>query len=317
MSEKMRSSLRAAWRLTKPYWSSEEKWMAWALLVTVIALNLATVYLSVLFNYWQNDFYNALQQYDLGTFVTQALVFSGLATLWVLCSVYQVYCMQMLQIRWRRWLTRRYLDAWLDERAYYRLQPTGDGPDNPDQRIADDLNRFTGATLSLSIGPGGLLNSVVTLVSFLAILWLLSGSLSVPLGAWGAVQIPGYLLWFALLYAIGGTWLTVKIGRPLVGLNFQQQRFEADFRFNLVRLRENAESVAFYGGERRELRSFLGLFGNVIDNFWQIMRRRKRLGWFTFGYQQAAVVFPYFLAAPRFFGERMSFGLLQQITAGV
>ena len=314
MSEKMRSSLRDAWRLTKPYWSSEEKWMAWALLVTVIALNLATVYLSVRFNYWQNDFYNALQQYDLGTFVTQALVFSGLATLWVLCSVYQVYCMQMLQIRWRRWLTRRYLDAWLDERAYYRLQLTGDGTDNPDQRIADDLNRFTGATLSLSIGPGGLLNSVVTLVSFLAILWSLSGSLSVPLGAWGAIQIPGYLLWFALLYAIGGTWLTVKIGRPLVGLNFQQQRFEADFRFNLVRLRENAESVAFYGGERRELRSFLGLFGNVIDNFWQIMRRRKRLGWFTFGYQQAAVIFPYFLAAPRFFGERMSFGWLQQTT---
>jgi putative ATP-binding cassette transporter len=314
MSEKKRSALRDAWRLTKPYWSSEDKWSAWGLLVTVIVLNLASVYLSVQFNYWQNNFYNALQQYDLNAFLNQALVFSGLAALWVLDNVYQVYFMQMLQIRWRRWLTRRYLGAWLDERAYYRLQLTSDGTDNPDQRIADDLNRFTGATLSLSIGPGGLLNSVVTLASFLTILWSLSGSLSVPLGSWGAIELPGYLLWFGLLYAIAGTWLTVKIGRPLVGLNFQQQRYEADFRFNLVRLRENAESVAFYGGEQRELRSFLGLFSHVIDNFWQIMRRRKRLGWFTFGYAQAAVIVPYFLAAPRYFGEHMSFGWIQQTT---
>jgi vitamin B12/bleomycin/antimicrobial peptide transport system ATP-binding/permease protein len=314
MSEKKRSALRDAWRLTKPYWSSEEKWSAWALLVVVVALNLASVYVSVRINYWQNDFYNTLQQYDLDAFLYQILVFVGLAVLWVLDSVYQVYFMQMLQIRWRRWLTRRYLGAWLDERAYYRLQLASDGTDNPDQRIADDLNRFTGQTLSLSIGPGGLLNSAVTLASFLTILWSLSGSLSVPLGSWGAIELPGYLFWFALLYAIAGTWLTVKIGRPLVDLNFQQQRYEADFRFNLVRLRENAESVAFYGGERRELRSFLGLFGSVIDNFWQIMRRRKRLGWFTFSYAQAAVIVPYILAAPRYFGEHMSFGWIQQTT---
>src|SRR5258708_4767290 len=154
MSGQKRSALRDAWRLTKPYWSSEEKGRAWALLVTVIALNLASVYLSVRFNYWQNDFYNAMQQYDLDAFLYQALVFSGLAALWVLDGVYQVYFMQMLQIRWRRWLTQRYLGAWLDERAYYRLQLTSDGTDNPDQRIAEDLKLFTGQTLSLSIGPG-------------------------------------------------------------------------------------------------------------------------------------------------------------------
>jgi putative ATP-binding cassette transporter len=314
MNEKKRSALRDAWRLTKPYWSSEEKWSAWALLVVVVALNLASVYVSVRINYWQNDFYNTLQQYDLDAFLYQILVFVGLAALWVLDGVYQVYFMQMLQIRWRRWLTRRYLGAWLDERAYYRLQLASDGTDNPDQRIADDLNRFTSQTLSLSIGPSGLLNSVVTLASFLTILWSLSGSLPVPLGSWGAIDLPGYLFWFALLYAVAGTWLTVKIGRPLVGLNFQQQRYEADFRFNLVRLRENAESVAFYGGERREFRSFLGLFSSVIDNFWQIMRRRKRLGWFTFSYAQAAVIVPYVLAAPRYFGEHMPFGWIQQTT---
>jgi putative ATP-binding cassette transporter len=314
MNEKKRSALRDAWRLTKPYWSSEEKWWAWTLLVIVVALNLASVYVSVRINYWQNDFFNTLQQYDFDAFLYQILVFLGLAALWVLDGVYQVYFMQMLQIRWRRWLTRRYLGAWLDERAYYRLQLASDGTDNPDQRIADDLNRFTSQTLSLSIGPSGLLNSIVTLASFLTILWSLSGSLPVPLGSWGAIDLPGYLFWFALLYAVAGTWLTVKIGRPLVGLNFQQQRYEADFRFNLVRLRENAESVAFYGGEQRELRSFLGLFSSVIDNFWQIMRRRKRLGWFTFSYAQAAVIVPYILAAPRYFGEHMLFGWIQQTT---
>jgi putative ATP-binding cassette transporter len=312
MGEKKRSSLRDAWRLTKPYWTSEEKWSAWALLITVIALNLASVYLTVRFNYWNNDFYNALQAYDWDESLHQALVFTGLAALWVISGVYMTYFMQILQIRWRRWLTRRLIGAWLEERAYYTLSLKRGGTDNPDQRIADDLNRFTNGTLNLFIGGSGLLNSVVTLVSFLAILWQLSGSLSVPLGSWGAVEVPGYLLWFATLYAIGGTWLTIKIGRPLVGLNFQQQRFEADFRFSLVRLRENVESVAFYGGEARELGSFLGLFGHVIDNFWQIMRRTKRLGWFRFSYIQAAVIIPYFLASPRFFREHMPFGWLQQ-----
>jgi putative ATP-binding cassette transporter len=309
MSEKKRSSLRDAWRLVKPYWSSEDRWWAWGLLVTVVALNLASVYVSVRFNYWQNDFYDAFQAYDWNGFVRQALVFVILATLWVVVNVYQVYFQQMLQIRWRRWLTRRYLGAWLDDRAYYAIALHSGSTDNPDQRIAEDLDRLTLQTITLFLGGTGLLNSAVTLVSFLTILWTLSGTLSLSLGG---VAIPGYLFWFALVYAVGGTWLTARIGHPLIGLNFQQQRYEADFRFSLVRLRENAESVAFYGGERRELDTFLERFGNVIDNFWRIMRRRKRLGWFTFGYSQAALVFPYLLAAARYFPERMTFGWLQQ-----
>ena len=312
MSEKKRSSLRDAWRMVKPYWSSEERWSAWGLLILVTALNLATVYLTVRFNYWYNDFYDALQQYDWTAFFHQALIFCGLATLYVLSGVYMVYFQQMLQIRWRRWLTRRFIGAWLDERAYYALSLKSGATDNPDQRIADDINQFTASTLDLFIGGSGILNSVVTFVSFLAILWTLSGSLTVPLGAWGSIAIPGYLLWFAVVYAIAGTWLTFKVGRPLVGLNFQQQRYEADFRFSLVRLRENVESVAFYGGENRERGNFLAIFARVFDNFWQIMRRTKRLGWYQIGYAQAAVIVPVFLAAPRYFTEHMAFGWLRQ-----
>jgi putative ATP-binding cassette transporter len=312
MSEKKRSSLRDAWRMVKPYWSSEERWSAWGLLILVTALNLTSVYLTVRFNYWYNDFYDALQQYDWTAFFHQALIFCGLATLYVLSGVYMVYFQQMLQIRWRRWLTRRFIGAWLDERAYYTLSLKSGGTDNPDQRIADDINQFTTSTLDLFIGGSGILNSVVTFFSFLAILWTLSGSLTVPLGAWGNIELPGYLLWFAAIYAIAGTWVTFKVGRPLIGLNFQQQRYEADFRFSLVRLRENVESVAFYGGESRERENFLQIFSRVFDNFWQIMRRTKRLGWYQIGYAQAAVMVPYFLAGPRYFTERLAFGWLRQ-----
>lgn len=301
-----------AWRLAKPYWFSEDKWPARGLLAAVIALNLTSVYLNVRFNYWRNDFYNTLQNFDEKGFFYQIMIFSGLATAFIVVLVYQIYLQQMLQIRWRRWLTRRYLGDWLESQAYYRMQLHGGATDNPDQRISDDLNRFTNACLSLTVGSAGVLNSVVTLASFLAILWTLSGSFTIPLGSMGAIAIPGYMVWFALIYAIGGTWLTVKVGRPLVSLNFNQQRYEADFRFSLVRLRENTESVALYGGEKREYDNFSGRFGHVVDNFWSIMKRTKLLNWWTSGYGQFAVIFPYLVAAPRYFAKTMELGGLMQ-----
>jgi putative ATP-binding cassette transporter len=315
MNGRKRSFLHDAWRLAKPYWASEEKWWAWGLLSAVIALNLASVYIAVRINQWRNDFYDALQQLNEAAFFHQLLIFTLLAALAIVFGVYQLYLQQMLQIRWRRWLTRRYLDAWLDERAYYHLQLKDGGTDNPDQRISDDLHLFTSQSLSLTVGGAGFLNAGVTLVSFLAILWSLSGALTIPLGSWGSVTIPGYMLWFALLYAVGGTWLTFKIGRPLVKLNFDQQRYEADFRFSLVRLRENTESVALYGGEGRERGTFLDRFGRVVGNFWSIMKRVKTLGWFTYGYGQFAIIFPYLVAAPRFFSKEIQLGGLMQ-TAG-
>ena len=314
-----RNVLVDAWRIAKPYWTSEEKWSAWGLLLAVVALNLANVYISVLFNEWNNTFYNALQKLDAAQFFRQIAVFSVLATLYIVMAVYALYINQMLQIRWRRWLTRKYLGTWLADRAYYRMQAENHAhlnqrnqswADNPDQRISEDLNQFTTYMLSLSLG---LLTSVVSLGSFLFILWGLSGPAAIPLGQWGTLHIPAYLVWAALIYAGVGTWLTVKIGRPLVSLNFFQQRFEADFRFGLVRLRENAESVAFYGGEPVEQSVLHDRFKNIFDNFWQIMKRRKQLTWFTAGYSQIAIIFPIVVVAPRYFARQIGLGGLMQV----
>ena len=307
----LREALLDSWTLIRPYWSSEDRWAGRGLLFLVIGLNLAIVYLNVLFNQWNNTFYNALQDKDYAVFWSQLIRFTWLAALFIVAAVYQLYLNQMLQIRWRRWLTDRYLRTWLADGAYYRLQLTASETDNPDQRIAEDLRLFVGATLTLGIGG---MRALVTLVAFLGILWGLSGSLIIPIGAgW---TVPGYMVWAALLYAIVGTGLTNLIGRPLVRLNFDQQRYEADFRFGLVRFRENAEGVALYRGEADELRSFRDRFGEVVGNWWAIMRQQKRLTWFTAGYGQAAVIFPFMVAAPRYFrGEIPLGGLIQTASA--
>jgi vitamin B12/bleomycin/antimicrobial peptide transport system ATP-binding/permease protein len=301
--------MRDAWGLAKPYWISEEKWSAWGLLLAVIALNLGNVYISVRINAWNNAFYNALQAFNSGELFRQLGIFCILVAFAIAMSVYALYLKQMLQIRWRRWLTRRYLGAWLADHAYYQLQ-LRDTTDNPDQRIAEDLNQFTSYVLSLSLG---LLTSVVSLVSFLVILWGLSGSVEIPLGKWGTVHIPAYLVWTALFYAGVGTWLTVKIGQPLVPLNVARQRFEANFRFSLVRFRENAESIALYGGEPVELRVFNERFRSVFENFRHIMKRQRRLTCFTLGYTQVGVIFPLLVASPRYFAKQIGWGGLMQM----
>jgi putative ATP-binding cassette transporter len=277
-------------------------------LIGVIGLNLGNVYISVRINEWNRSFYNALQAFDSGELFRQLGFFCILVLFAISMSVYGLYLSQMLQIRWRRWLTSRYLGAWLANRAYYQLE-LGGRTDNPDQRIAEDLNQFTSYVLSLSVG---LISSVVSLISFLVILWGLSGPADIALGHWTTLHIPAYLVWAALLYAGIGTWLTVKIGRPLVPLNYARQRFEADFRFSLVRFRENAESVALYGGEPVELRLFKERFGSVFENFCQIMKRQKRLTWFTLGYAQVAVIFPVVVISPRYFLKQIGLGGLMQ-----
>lgn len=304
-----RKIARAAWRLATDYWASEDRWAAWGLLIAVVALNLGNVYISVQINQWNSAFYNALQTFNRGELMHQLGIFCILVTFAVSMSVYALYLSQMLQIRWRRWLTRRYLAAWLTNRAYYQLQ-LGGVTDNPDQRISEDLNQFTAFILSLSIG---LITSVVSLVSFLVILWRLSGPLEIPLGAWGEVRIPAYLVWAALLYAGIGTWFALKIGRPLVPLNFARQRFEADFRFSLMRVRENAESVALYGGEPVECGLCDERFSRVFENFRQIMKRQKCLTWFTLSYAQVAVIFPVVVVSPRYFAQQIGLGGLMQV----
>jgi vitamin B12/bleomycin/antimicrobial peptide transport system ATP-binding/permease protein len=305
-----RSIFRDAWRLSAPYWRSEERWSAWGLVAILVALNLGNVYIDVRINQWNNAFYNALQEFNAPEFFRQLGIFCILAGVSIMLSVYALYLNQMLQIRWRRWLTRRYLRAWLADRTYFRLQLQSGETDNPDQRISDDLNQFTTYVLSLSLG---LLSAVVSLVSFLFILWGLSGPAEISLFGLGTVHIPAYLVWAALIYAGFGTWLTIRIGRPLVPLNFLQQRYEADFRFSMVRLRESAESIAFYGGEAAEEDVFAARFTRLFDNFWGIMRRRKLLNWFTSGYGQVAVVFPVVVVAPRYFSKEIQLGGLMQV----
>ncbi|HEV3349192.1 MAG TPA: ABC transporter ATP-binding protein/permease [Methylomirabilota bacterium] len=304
---RLREMLRDAWSLIRPYWFSEDRWAGRGLLLVVVALNLFIVYINVLLSKWYNLFYNSLQDKDVGSFRSLLIRFSWLAGLYIVAAVYQIYLNQMLQIRWRRWLTDRYLGAWLTDGAYYRMQLTSGETDNPDQRISDDLRLFVTGALTLGIGG---MRAVVTLVSFLGILWGLSGSVTLPIGS--GVTLPGYMVWAALAYAIAGTWLTNLIGRPLVRLNFNQQRYEADFRFNLVRFRENTEGVALYGGEADEMRNFRERFGAVVRNWWDIMRQQKRLTWFTSGYGQAAIIFPILVAAPRYFRGEIPLGALMQ-----
>lgn len=301
--------IQGMWQITKGYWISGEKWRARLLLGIIVSLNLGHVYVFVLLNEWNNTFYNTLQNHDKPGFVSALGTFSILATCHIVLAVYELYMQQLLEIKWRRWLTQEYLQKWLQKRSYYRMQLTDNSTDNPDQRISEDVKSFVNLTLRLSLG---LLKATVTLLSFIAILWNLSGPFSIPIGG-NDVSIPGYMVWVAILYATVGTWLTRKIGNPLVGLTYSQQRYEADFRFGLVRLRENSESIALYGGESQEQDNLLKRFHMVVNNFRDLMLRQKKLTWFTSGYSQIAIIVPLVVAAPRYFSNQIQLGGLMQI----
>ncbi len=297
------------WRIAAPYFRSEDRFAGSLLLASVIVLELTVVGINVLLNQWNNRFYTAVQEKNWDGFVREMGIFCILAFCYIALAVYQLYLNQWLQIRWRQWLTRHYLGEWLHQANHYRMQLQGDAADNPDQRISDDVKMFVDHTLNICLR---LLNAVVTLASFVLILWGLSAE--APLTVFGSeFHIPGYLVWGALIYAVLGTALTHWIGSPLIGLDFDQQRYEADFRFNLLRVRENSEQIALLRGEGAERHRLLESFGRVIRNWHQIMTRTMRLTAFTSSYAQAAVVFPYILVAPAyFFTEKIQLGGMTQ-----
>jgi vitamin B12/bleomycin/antimicrobial peptide transport system ATP-binding/permease protein len=282
--KRLLSTLATIWRLSVPYFRSEDRWPGRILLGAVIGIELSIVAINVILSYWYNGFYTALQNRDWDAFVRYILVFCALATIFTVAQVYQNYLNLWLQIRWRRYMTQSYLRQWINTANHYRMQLLGDAADNPDQRIADDLGQ------------------VVTLCSFVFILWKLSEQL--PLHVFGRdFAIPGYLVWAALIYAVAGTILTHLIGWRLIPLNFQQQRYEADFRFNLVRTRENSEQVAALHGEAAERERHVGRFGLIVDNWMAIMRRQKKLTFFTQSYAQATTIFPFLMAGPAYFAS--------------
>lgn len=321
-----------AWHLAKPYFKSEEWRSAWTLLIAIVVLSLSLVGMTVVLNFWNRAFFNSLQEKDWSSFISLLFFyrrtatglmpgFCSIAVAYILVAVYRAYLVQWLQIRWRRWMTSSFLDRWLSDRAYYRISlasavenDAAPGTENPDQRVAEDLRDFIGDNLLgsrgiLSLGLD-LMSNVVTLFSFLSILWGLSGDVTI-LG----VTIPGYMVWVALLYSIIGTWLTHLVGRQLAALNFRKQRVEADFRFSMMRLRENMEGVALYGGEDEEKRGVKFRFAAVMANWWALMQRTKSLNALIAGYDQIAGIFPLVVAAPRYFNGALTLGDLTQ-TAG-
>jgi putative ATP-binding cassette transporter len=307
-----RTTLAIIWRLAIPYFrDSEDRVAGRILLATVIALELGAVAINVLINQWNARFYNALQEKAWDTFTRELLVFCVLAGSFVVLRVYQLYLNQWLQIRWRRFMTTRYLGEWLNDGTHYRMQLLGDSADNPDQRIAEDVKQFIDGGSSVGILPIGLglLNAIVSLASFVVILWGLSDAAPLALFGW---TIPGYLVWAALIYAIAGTLFTHLIGRPLTTLNFNQQRYEADFRFNLVRTRENSEQIALLHGDNAERGRLLDRFSAVVANWLRIMKRTKQLTFLTASYNQASVIFPFILVSPAYFAGRLQLGGLTQ-----
>jgi len=296
--------LTAFWTLAKPYWVSAERRRGLALLGLLVGLSIGLVWLEVQWNSWNNDFYNALQNKDQAEFFRQLGRFTLIAVFWVVARVYRLYFQQILLIEWRTWLNEHLLARWLKDRAYYRLQLADRGIDNPDQRIADDLRIFVEKTLELGVG---LLSAVATLACFIAILWTLSSDFAL-----GGVSLPGVLVWIAVVYALVGSFLAHRIGRRLIGLDFEQQRYEADYRYSLVRLRENSEGVALYRGESLELANFRGRFAHVIRNWWGIVEKRKQLNWFVSFYEQFSIAFPYLVAAPRYFAGAVGMGFIFQ-----
>ena len=311
------STLRRIAALAAPYFRSEEKWRARTMLVGIIALNLAYVYALVLFNQWYGRFYDALQNKDAGIFWREVGVFGWLAFANIAIQVLKFYVTQLLELRWRAWMTRSYLSRWMADRTFYHLelaryaQDEGRTPDNPDQRIQEDMQMFTDSTMTLSMG---LLNAVVTLVSFVGILWGLSGNFDFTIGG-TSYQIAGAMVWLAVVYCVVGTVITHYIGRPLIGLNFRQQRFEADFRHHLVRVREYSEAIALDHGEKVERGQLDLRFGAVLRTYLQLIKQQKNLVTFTAFFGQAAVIFPFIVAAPRFLSGAIQLGQLMQISS--
>ena len=313
------------WALARPYWFAQDRysfaifgivfaireaWVARGLLLLIFALSVFNVFMAKLLNDWNARFFNALQAKNAAAFWYELKYWVVLAAIYITIAVYRLWLTQLLTIRWRRWLSQVYFHNWLSDRTYYRLEVINQGTDNPEQRIEQDCALFATQTINLTVN---LLLQAMTFVTFATVLWGLSGSFLFPI--LGGIAIPGYMMWAAIGYALIGSWLTYLIGRPLVNVNFSLERFNADFRYRMTRIRENAESIALYRGENDEERGLRGAFTRIYVTWWEFMKYTKRLTGLIAFYGQAASVFPVLMAAPQYFAGLIQLGVLTQ-TAG-
>lgn len=313
MSQNLQPRPYTTWQLLTSYWQSNQRMSAYALLVVVLVMTISLVMLEVVLNYWYNYFYDALQEYAKSSVYNLIWVFIFIVAIIIVVSVYRYYLQAFLGLRWRQWLTDQFLNRWLEKRSYYYLENFDETTDNPDQRIQEDIGALVNGSLSLLVG---LVSSVISFFAFIFILWRLSGTLTIPLGSEGSLVIPGYLAWVGICYAIIGSYLTHRIGRPLVALNFEQQRREANFRFAAVDLRTHAEHVALYRGEHHQKNILGKLVDRFLENWYMIILRQKLLLWFTAGYNQISVLLPLVVALPNYFNKVFKLGgLIQTLQA--
>ncbi|TDF81051.1 ABC transporter ATP-binding protein/permease [Pseudomonas sp. H9] len=302
--------LRQFWAITGPFWRSREALPAWLLLATVIALTLLGVAINVRLNQWNGDFYNALQALDGKALYPLLYSFVGLVAAMILVVVYADYLRKQLQIRWRAWLTDHLCTRWLSPDArHYRLQLQGREPDNPDQRIADDVRLMVEHSLKLLLS---FTRSVVTLISFVSILWMLSGAFTFTL-AGESYRLPGYMVWTCLAYTLGGIALAHWIGGALPGLNVRQQHREADYRSALIFRRRHADAIAGHRGQAQDREALHRRFSEVVGNWYGLMRAERNLAFFTVGYQQVTLLAPFFFALPKFLSGELQLGGLMRI----
>lgn len=301
--------LKDIWKFWKAYFLTNPKRLKPILLTLfIISMEFSLVYLNVQFNEWRNDFYDSLQNVDYPAFLHNLKRFTYLALTFVGVFGYKTYIMQKLQINWREWMTGTNLGKWLNTKMYYGLQFLPQAADNIDQRISEDINSFVNLSISLTLG---FLSSVTTFVSFIFILWTLSDSATFLIYG-HHITIGHYLVWAVLVYSVLGTYITKKIGKPLSRLNYEQELLEANFRYSLVRARENSESIALFQGENFENENFLKRFKKIVTNFNKINNKQKHLNWWSNYFGQVAIIFPFIVCAPKFFAKEIKLGGLMQ-----
>jgi putative ATP-binding cassette transporter len=295
---------RQFWRLAWPYFTPKRSWKPLLTLALVLLLALFAVRMNVLFSFWSKDFYDAVQALDASKFWLFMGLFGVLASIHVVRELFTYYVQQSFEIHWRTWLNEKLSNDWLEQGAYYRGQFVPEPTDNPDQRIQVDIASFVTFSLSLSIGA---IRALVSLVEFTIILWALSGALAL----WG-VEIPRGMVFLVYLYVLVATVFAFKIGRPLIQLNFLNEKLGADFRYALMRLREYSENIAFYRGENVERNTLFSRFQALIKNIWAIVFRTLKFNGFNLTVSQIAVIFPWLIQAPRFLAGQIKLGDVMQ-----